>query len=503
VPKKKLEDVFKIGGIPTHTFVKPLEYQKLLVALRTPGRGVVIEGPSGIGKTTAVVKALEEIGLSSDVSRLSARKPDDVPYIKALPTIGPLGMVLIDDFHKLNDGIKQSIADFMKILADEERADSKLIVLGINNAGEALIRFAHDLNNRLDILTFETNPPEKIAELLGLGEAALNIDLNIKDSVVKEANGSFYLAQMLAHECCLASSIIEEQENLAQTKVSFELVRGKVFDRLARTFLDRTQRFARGPRFRPEGRAPYLHLLYWLSTSGDWVLNCARAARDNQTLRGSLTQVMEKGYLAGLISDDPELSAVLHYEEKSQQLSVEDPQYLYFLRNIAWSRFASDVGFVSTEFPSRYDFALSFAGPDRPIAEAIFEALVARECEVFYDRNEQHRIIAEDVEDYLRPIYQSYANYVIVLLGPEYPKRIWTRFESQQFKERFKDGAVIPVWFKTAPPGIFDESARRGGFEFDPTVEIAPQISKVVDVLSRKLLESRAISAAIDEAPRS
>ena len=50
-------------GIPTHTFVRPIEYPALLVALRTPGRGVVVEGPSGIGKTTAVTRALEELGL--------------------------------------------------------------------------------------------------------------------------------------------------------------------------------------------------------------------------------------------------------------------------------------------------------------------------------------------------------------------------------------------------------------------------------------------------------
>ncbi len=38
----------------THTFVEPVEYRDLLLNLRTPGRGLVIEGPSGIGKTTAV-----------------------------------------------------------------------------------------------------------------------------------------------------------------------------------------------------------------------------------------------------------------------------------------------------------------------------------------------------------------------------------------------------------------------------------------------------------------
>ena len=46
-----LEDVFKTSGTPTYTFVRPVEYTKLIVALRTKGRGLVVEGPSGIGKT--------------------------------------------------------------------------------------------------------------------------------------------------------------------------------------------------------------------------------------------------------------------------------------------------------------------------------------------------------------------------------------------------------------------------------------------------------------------
>ncbi len=56
----KLEEVFKLSGIPTFTFVEPVEYKKIIVSLRTPGRGIVIEGPSGIGKTCAVMKALAE-----------------------------------------------------------------------------------------------------------------------------------------------------------------------------------------------------------------------------------------------------------------------------------------------------------------------------------------------------------------------------------------------------------------------------------------------------------
>ena len=67
-----LEEVFKISGVPTHTFVEPHGFEAVKVSLRTRGRGLILEGPSGIGKSTAVARALEVIGQQS-VTKLSAR----------------------------------------------------------------------------------------------------------------------------------------------------------------------------------------------------------------------------------------------------------------------------------------------------------------------------------------------------------------------------------------------------------------------------------------------
>lgn len=266
---------------------------------------------------------------------------------------------------------------------------------------------------------------------------------------------------------------------------------GKVFDRLSRSFLERTKRFARGTRFRREGRAPYLRLLHWLATSDQWSLTIDQAVTSNPGLAGSITQIVEKGYLRDFINGDAEITAVLHFDSDSRVLTVEDPQYIYFLRNITWSQFPHEVGFLSVEFPSRYDFALSFAGSDRDVAVALYIALQDMEFEVFYDHNEQHRILAEDIEDYLRPIYQSDAEFVVALLGPDFPKRIWTKFESDQFKLRFKSGAVIPVWFSNTSPGMFDETSRVGGVTFDRAEDFNPQIGAIADLLCKKLADKR------------
>jgi predicted AAA+ superfamily ATPase len=184
---KKLEEVFKKSGLPTYTFVEPSEYKTLLVSIRTPGRGTIVEGPSGIGKTTSVLRIIDSLGDDKAVTKLSGRKPDDYDLIAALPEMGEVGLVLIDDFHRLPDHIKFLLADYIKLLADREDSQSKIIVVGINKAGQSLINYASDLTGRIDTISFEANPEQKVEELVTLGERALNVEINIKHDIVRES----------------------------------------------------------------------------------------------------------------------------------------------------------------------------------------------------------------------------------------------------------------------------------------------------------------------------
>lgn len=486
----KLEEVFKLSGVPTHTFVKPVEYPRLLVALRTPGRGVVIEGPSGIGKTTSVDQALAEIGLNGAALRLSARKKDDAELIQALPEMKDVGTVIVDDFHRLSLDNRARLADFLKLLADEERKDVKMVVIGISRAGESLIQFGEDLHSRLDTIAFESNPDDRVRQVVSLGEAALNVSLATKDDIVTASAGSFYLAQFLSHQLCLHAGVLESSPEPLKVAVSFEVVRQRVMDNLSARFMPAAREFAKGTKLRREGRAPYLHLLKWLAEANEWSIQLDREMAMHPELKGSISQVIEKGYLAELLNGNDRLRQLFHFDLASRVLAVEDPQFVFFIRNMLWNKFAEQVGFVNLVFDARYDFALSFAGPDREHAQQLFGLLQEREFEVFYDKNEAHRILAEDVEEYLGPIYRTEARYVVCFLGPEYPKRIWTKFEGDHFKERFGDKAVIPVWFTSAPPGMFDETTRVGGFTFDPTKDAVSQLIEFADLLTRKMGEA-------------
>lgn len=486
----KLEEVFKISGVPTHTFVEPGEYGKIIVSLRTPGRGMLVEGPSGIGKTCAILKALADIGIDGITEKLSARKRDDVERIKEIIGQRNLGIVLIDDFHRLSLELKNQIADYLKTLADEEVKDTKIVIVGINRAGDTLIKFARDLVNRIDIIRFETNPPEKIVELIEKGENALNIDIKTKNEIAKESHGSFYLAQMLSQETCIRGGVLEHSDNLQIVSVSLEVIKQSVYDKLSLSYMGIVKDFATGTKLRREGRAPYLHILYWLANSDSWSISIDEELRRNPDHRPSVGQIVEKGYLERFIENNPEFADVINFDSLTYIFTIEDPQFIFFIRNIIWNKFTEMLGFKTLFFESKYDFALSFAGSDREIAKKIFDGLTENEFNVFFDGNEQHQILAENVEDYLAPIYKSEAKYIICLLGSEYPKKVWTKFESDQFKHRFGEHSVIPVRFANVSIGMFDEASKVGGIDFDPSKDIETQVNGIVTLLTKKMSEA-------------
>ena len=95
------------------------------------------------------------------------------------------------------------------------------------------------------------------------------------------------------------------------------------------------------------------------------------------------------------------------------------------------------------------------------------------------------------MEEYLGPIYRRDADYIVALLSPAYPTRIWTKFESDNFRERFGSNAVIPVRYTTVKAGFFSDESKYGGLHFDPDGDVMYQLYIMTDVLCRRLIEDR------------
>ena len=266
----------------------------------------------------------------------------------------------------------------------------------------------------------------------------------------------------------------------------------KIMTDLSRVFEVKAREFAIGSRLRSSGRAPYFHLLYWLSESKDWTIRMADIYLKYPTHKASISQVADKGFLYKLINNSENIKSVIHYDEYSKVLTVEDPKFMFYLQNLDWTDFVKRIGFSKINFDKKYDFALSFAGEVRSIvAELAILLFEEHECSVFYDFNEQHKIIGEDLTDYFEPIYKSDAEFIIVFLDRNYPRKLWTNFESDKFKERFGEHAVIPIIFKGCEPTQFDKLANIGYLSFDPEKEQSEQIKSIADIIVKKLDEKR------------
>jgi hypothetical protein len=414
--------------------------------------------------------------------------------ISALPDMSDIGTVIIDDFHRLPDDIKARVADYMKILADSDSQTSKLVLIGINKAGQQLVKYAHDLGLRIDVFKLESNSDDKVIELISLGEKALNISFKHRQIIAARAEGSFQIAQLLCHKLCTTSGVVESAKDYLQIQVSLDFVIEEVMIDLARIFREPAIMFARGSKLRREGRAPYLHMLRWLAAAEDWSLDLREALNKYPESRQSINQVLDKGFLSALLNDaekGPMLAPYFHFESSTGVLSVEDPRLIFYLKNIVWRAFTRQVGYKVDYFASKYDYALSFAGGERQYAKKLHEVLTAREVSCFYDEDEQHRIVSANVEEYLAPIYRSEARYVVPFLSINYPGRIWTKIESDNFRERFGQNAVIPIRFRDTQPGWIGEDQLYGALSFDPAGDIDAQLQDIAEVLCKRLVVDR------------
>lgn len=485
----RLEKVFKIQGIPEHNFVVPSHSDRLTIALRTPGRGVVIEGPSGIGKSTAVLTTLRSLGLEGKIPVLSSRDPSDLEYITELPNWSDFGTVVVDDFHRLPVDEQNRLADLLKILADTDSQTSKLVVIGINQAGVNLINFAPDLTNRIDRIRFESEPDSKIRELVTKGEDALNISIKAAENIVDGAQGSFYLAQLLSNEICLQQGILERQQTTTEVVTTYASARRQVIERQKAAFGPAIKSFARGTKFRPGGRANYYHILRWLADSPDWSIDLNEEANRHPLQKISVKQVVDKGHLGRLVAT-PDIAAILHYNDDAKTLSVEDPHLMYYLSNIDWAAFVQEVGFTNVDPQFPYDVALSFAGEDREYAEHLSNHLEEFGLAVFYDKAEESRILADDVEAILGPIYEKDCRYVVAVLGERYGYKRWCLFEASKYGDRIDKGEVIFICSTKIPQSAFDKIRNRGAMAFDPGGDLEAQAKQAAEVIAKKLSET-------------
>ena len=125
---------------------------------------------------------------------------------------------------------------------------------------------------------------------------------------------------------------------------------------------------------------------------------------------------------------------------------------------------------LSMEFPSRYDFALSFAGPDRDIADYFMRA----RWKSFTITRRTASLLRMSRNILLRSMHPM--RMVVCVLG----QSLDTKFESAQFKQRFKSGEVIPIVLSTAPLSAFDSARLVGHITWNKAGDFDAQVGPTI-----------------------
>jgi hypothetical protein len=222
--KKKLEDVFKTVGLPPYTYVKPAYYGEVRADISASGKHLLIEGPSGIGKTCVAFKVFEELGWAKDdrFSYVSCRDGDGEERINAFFEIAAKGempkpsLMVIDDFHLLSVDKRAEIGSSLKRMSDrafERDAPPKAILIGIPTTGVSLLSKAYDLGPRLGTYLLSRASDTEIDRLISEGETALNVLFEDRNVLLSESAGNFWLAQYVCNRVCATHEVFETQDD--------------------------------------------------------------------------------------------------------------------------------------------------------------------------------------------------------------------------------------------------------------------------------------------------
>ena len=382
-----INDIFRINGTPTVTFVEPPRFGELKLELDTMGTGLIVEGPSKTGKSTAIDKAMDALGIPMQAQLwwVGQRLPDFDEFQRVLDELRRADQrrwLFIDDFHYVEDRrYLRALAFAMKALADQARSNAKVTLIGINPLGASLVQAMPDLAGRFRIMRMDREGDSErsslLTELIVLGERAANIRFLRRDEFVVAAGGSFFIAQLLCNRAAVQAGVFRTQARTSEIERGAAEVIASIRDELAPRYRSPMLHFAAFD-VGPPPRGAGLSLLWLLARSSDGFVSLREAKLRFPGLGPAFDWFLQSN-LSRCFDEYPELRGLLYFNRATGTLTMEDPQLTFYLRALNWPEFAEASGHGHVEFHPADGPLWSLVGPVRSIEAGSPEARAGAE----------------------------------------------------------------------------------------------------------------------------
>jgi hypothetical protein len=368
-------DVFRTTSMPTHTLVETPQLEDLRFEMMVPGRLLVVEGPSGIGKTVAVKHALDWVTTTGHRRwppiYLNVKEDSDVARIDALlqqSTAELRGYTIIDDFHDLDRERKRRLGRYAKALADRDGHEAKLIFVGISRVHESIARDVSDLGSRMTTMRIRRVEVAHIRELIAKGEQALNVSFVYRERLAAGAQGSFVVAQRLCENAVRKARILKTASQRARLGFDVPELQPAVLDSLETELHPRVQAFA----MQDDGaaaRGAALALLWHLREADDGSMQVSYVRPRYPELQDAFELLLQK---IAEPSGKADWRSLFYCDPAGGQIAIEDPKLHFYLKHLNWMRLGLDCGVEVHVLP---DNGLSFLPPRQRTSTVITREL--------------------------------------------------------------------------------------------------------------------------------
>lgn len=338
-----ITEIFRTSGPPAITFVEPVQMNQIRAALTMMGKGLIVEGPSQIGKSTVIEAAFDELerdAPSATATWVRLGEPSGLELLRDLLKPGQLSNhLVIDDAQLLDAPERDRVCALVRQLADNRAPKGKVTLIGAPGTSHKILTDIH-VKARFTTIPMTKQPDDRIQSLVSKGEAAANVRFEHAGEIVLQSRGSFRLAQEICLAMLIQDGVIRSAKSERLISISPNDVRNQIMSSLG--FDEALIAFARTDR-NTDGQGAALGLLWMLSESPDLMVTLFAAKRRYSHLVAGF-EWLESAGLDKMLDDASPLKLCELLAHRDGQLEAIDPRLGYYLSAVGWQSFGERAG---------------------------------------------------------------------------------------------------------------------------------------------------------------